>query len=126
MAHSPTQTIDTPHGDDATPNRRELADALVQLETDPDGQVWVTVGGLPNSRSQRISVAKLQGGLDARDVLRDVLYDLLTTVADEVQGRFAISARYTFDDGNGRRPPLDPDTVLGGQLKNAVRRTETP
>lgn len=122
---TPIQALSEAHGDDFTENRRDLAAALVRTETDPDGDMYVVVGGLPNSRTQRISTAKFKGGLDARDALRDVLYDLLTTVADEAQARFVFSERYTFDDGNGRRPPLDPDTVIGGQLKNAVRGTET-
>ncbi len=110
---APKQGLAIGHGDDYTDNCRYLAEKLVRLEGNN-----VVVGGLPNSRRQRISSAKFKGGLDERDALRDVLCDLLTEVADEMQRRFCISDRYVLDNGSVR---VSPDALVGGRLQREIR-----
>lgn len=103
------------HGDDLLDNRTDLAAACVTLE---GGQVCVR--GPVNPRSGREIVLKFDGGVDVRDGLRDVLYDLLTAVADEAQARFRVRGRHERNDGNGQYPPMDPDTFLGRGLSDAI------
>ena len=109
---APKHGLDIGHGDDFTDNCRYLAERLVRI----DG-AHVVVGGLPNSRTQRVSCVKFKGGLDERDALRDVVYDLLVSVTDEAQRRFPISERYALDNGNVR---LEPDQMLGGRLQREI------
>jgi len=105
------------HGDDYTENRTDLAAACITLE---GGQVCVR--GPVNPRTGREIVLKFDGGVDVRDGLRDMLYDLLTAVADEAQDRFRVRARHKHDNGNGKIPPLDPDAFLGHRLSDGIAR----
>ncbi len=104
--------LDNAQGDDYLGNLRSLADLLVRSEGG-----GVVVGGLPNSRTGRISIAKLNAGLALRDELREIVVDLLTCVLDEVQKRFVISSRYLYVPGNA---DLSPDTMLGAALAREV------
>lgn len=103
------------HGDDCMENRAALAAACITVE---GGQVCVR--GPANPRSGREIVLKFNGDVDVRDGLRDMLYDLLTAVADEAQARFRLCGRHDRNDGNGRYPPMDPDAFLGRGLSDAV------
>ncbi len=94
-------------------NRRELAEAMVQIEGD-----GLVIESPFNPRLFRQTTAVIEDVSDVdqlREALVDVLYDLLTAMADDVQDRFAVR-RSNMRSRNGQYPPKDPDEIVGTNL----------
>lgn len=107
----PTRHPVVGRGDDYLNNRTDLAAAFVRTV---NGKL--VVGGVRNTRTQREVFVDLGAQSPKVQVeLRYAIADLLTVVLDEAQSRFKLGSRVATD------PPIDPDVLLGGRLKCAVR-----
>lgn len=95
-------------------NRRNLADKMINVTK--GGYIDIRIPGNPNQPEElRL---RFKGTLDTRDDLRDAVYQLLTTVAYDVQNRFRLTR---VEEGLGRGDALLADDVIGCELANAIR-----
>lgn len=102
-----------PRGGSYRDNRRELAEAMVQIEGD-----GLVIESPFNPRLFRQSTAVIEDVSDVdqlREAMVDVIYDLLTAMADDVQDRFVVKRSY-LRSRNGQFPPKDPDEIVGTNL----------
>jgi hypothetical protein len=99
-------------------NRRAVVERMVVY----GGGGYVYVHG-PVRTDGKQNTTKVRGGLALQDTLRDLVYDLLTAVSDDVQDRFHM------ERGDGLRGGLAfkgsnallADDVIGPYLANAIR-----
>jgi hypothetical protein len=106
-----------PHfGGDLNENRSALVKELVVVK---GSYVVITAPISPLGRDQK--VVTLAGGVETRDALREVLHQLLTAVAHDVQDRFSIQRRDSPRSGTAATPPYDPDVVIGPDLAQHIQ-----
>lgn len=95
-------------------NRRNLADKMINVTA--GGYIDIHIPqSLVGGEEKRI---RFKGTLDIRDQLRDLVYQLLTTVAYDVQDRFSLTRRH---EGLGCGNAFLADDVIGCELANAIR-----
>ena len=98
-------------------NCRNLAKAMVRVE---DGSIVIEAPINPRlQRQSRVVFEPEESAHEICEDLRRVLYDLLTAVADDVQDRFYVNRAH--EPVNGRRPPKDPDEIIGINLPSGLQ-----
>ena len=108
-----------PEGGSYRDNRRELAQAMVSVSGSHGHKLVIKSPMNVRLVRQSIAVIDVDGDANlARDAMVDVIYDLLTAVADDVQERFAVH-RGVQD------PPKDPDEIVGTNLIRVFHSKKT-
>lgn len=104
------------YGGDLTRNRQALVERMVVVE---GGHVVIRPPISASHPDQR--VLRLPGGVETCAGLREMVYQLLTAIAYDVQDRFHVRRRSDTHFGTGEGQAYDPDTVIGPDLAKDIQ-----